>query len=127
MTKNVWNEEKMDDNGRSKLIRDSAVLPQTGVDDIESDFYTGLLHSHKLVRPGEVDDFHKTYRFGVFNPFNKLTKTREFLFFTKPDLNILARDDVTGTLTTTNGRLNEALEYIPFWRDIAKNRKVWFI
>ena len=118
-----WNEEKMDDGGRSKLIRDSIILPETRVNDIESDFFTGLLHSHKLVRPGEVDEFHKTYRFGTFNPYNKLTKSREFLFFTKPDLNILARNDTTGSLTTTNGKLNEALEYIPFWRDLAKYRK----
>ena len=108
----------MSDGGQSKLIRESAVSAYNA-SDIESSNYTSLLHSHNQFRRNEIDLYNKTYRFGLFNPYGAVTTSREFLFFTKPDLNILARDDNTGSLT---GGLNSNLASSPFWVDLYQSR-----
>lgn len=117
-----WNDPKMDDNNASSNTRDTNVSVNTAK-DADNSYYNSLLHSHNIFRRNEIDVYHKTYRFGLFNPYSSLSKTREFLFFTKPDLNIFARDDNTGVLTKSSGVLNSSLANIPFWIDLAKNRK----
>lgn len=109
----------MDDNGTSNIIRNRN-YSTNDYKNINSTFYKPLLHANNIFERNEIDLFNKTYRFGVFNPYGALTTTREYLFFTKPDLNIYYRDDSTGSLT--KGKvLNDALQGYPFWVDLANN------
>ena len=115
------------DNNTSNAIRDSKINPAYSEYPIKGqipDFNDSLAikaarHSVNLFDREEINLYDKTYRFGLFNPYGTVTTTREFLFFTKPDLHIYERDDKTGSLT---GRLVEGIRNIPFWVDLATNR-----
>ena len=104
----------------------------TGVDDyghsknvINQDIITthqanGVLESIKnasgLRRSYDIDYFNRYYRFGVIDPYTALSKTKEFLFFTKPDLYIYHRLD---TLSYAGTTLRPELEQIPFWVELS--------
>lgn len=42
-----------------------------------------------LFNRGELEWHTKFYRFGCLNPCNQITRTREYLFFTRPDLHLM--------------------------------------
>ena len=54
-----------------------------------------LLRSNGIFSRSEIDKniYTKFSRFGVINPYNGLNRTREFLFFTRPNLHIMASVD----------------------------------
>lgn len=110
----------IDDNGYSVQIRDQA-LPAREASDIESSNYSSILHSHHIFQRDEIDLFNKTYRFGLFNPYNTTTTTREYLFFTKPDLNIYKRYDDTGELCAGPVLVDQLSSYA-YWRDLALSK-----
>lgn len=80
-----------------------------------------LLQSYGLRSKSEIDDslYTKTFRFGLMNPYGSISTGREFLFFTKPDLNIYRYEDKVVNIN----KLNEELTKIPFWKDLFKNKK----
>lgn len=55
----------------------------------------------------------KFSRFGCIDPYNSLSTTREYLFFTKPDLNIFDGTDDT--------KLNSYTSKIPYFCDLFNN------
>ena len=55
----------------------------------------------------------KFARFGYIDPYNSLSTTREYLFFTKPDLNIFDGTDDT--------KLNSYTSKIPYFCDLFNN------
>lgn len=75
----------------SKFIKDMNVISQdgSGLDITNSKLYRSLLASKNLLPPENDDLFTKTFRFGYYNLEAPLSKVKEYLFFTKPDLNIL--------------------------------------
>lgn len=111
----------MSDHGASKNLRNSNISVSSAK-DIDSNSYKSILHSHNIFDRNEIDLFNKTYRFGLFNPYGAVTTTKEFLFFTKPDLNIIKRDDTTGVLVGQN-ILTDYLSNLPYWKDLIKNKK----
>lgn len=70
-----------------------------------------LFRAYNLHSRSEMDYENKFNRFGVLDPYRALGKTREYLFFTKPDLQLL----------TKSGSLDPQLTNIPFFVE-AKNR-----
>ena len=52
-----------------------------------------LLRSNGIFSRSDIDAniYTKFSRFGVINPYNGLNRTREFLFFTRPNLHIMAK------------------------------------
>lgn len=111
----------MDDSGQSAKIRDMA-LNKISAGNMDGDFFKSILHYYNQFDRSEIDLFNKTYRFGIFNPYGAVTTTREFLFFTKPDLNIFKRYDDSGTLYGGPILVDE-LEAYPYWRDMKKSKK----
>lgn len=111
---------EFDDGGYSKKLVDGSFHP-SNVKDIDSYIYKGLKHSHNIFDREEIDLFNKTYRFGLFNPYNTATKTKEFLFFTKPDLNIYARSDEG--IYEGGPVLNDRLKYSAYWKDMLRSKK----
>ena len=76
-----------------------------------------LYHAHGIFDPKNIDYFGKRYRNGILNPYQTVSRVREYLFFTKPDLNILAQDitgKVKGGCKASN--LFSTLQDIPFWQ-----------
>lgn len=115
----------MDDNGTSSKILGVNLNKNSEVDsfisiDPEKDFIKSLLHANHIYYNKEIDLYNKTYRFGLFNPHNTITNAREFVFFTKPDLSIIDRNDLTGTVGEV---LCDGLKYREFWKDLSTNRK----
>ena len=77
-----------------------------------------IYHAHNLFGRGEIDIFHRHYRYGISNPYEALTNTREYLFFTKPDLNIHEMNESPDGSTVNPTNLNSALSGIPFWSEL---------
>ena len=76
-----------------------------------------IYHSNNIFLPKETDYFSKRYRYGVLNTYQALTTCREYLFFTKPDLNIYERDERNRDGTPLS-KLNPGLESYSFWREL---------
>lgn len=81
-----------------------------------SDYMKNIYHSANIFQRNEIDLFNKTYRFGLSNPYNVLSNTKEFLFFTKPDLHIYKRDDDNGI---TSNSLVDGISDLPFWKNLT--------
>lgn len=111
----------VDDGGASASIRDKNFSSAEAADP-DSSIYSSVYHSHNMFRRNEIDLFNKTYRFGVFNPWEAATETKEFLFFTKPDLNIYARDQDNGQLLG-GPVLIEELQPYAYWKDLIASKK----
>lgn len=123
-------DEKYGDGGRSSrnlkdefsidISKDFLTLNDTAVD------FTGsskddIYHAYNIYTPGEIDYVSKRYRNGIINPYQSLTTTREYLFFTKPDLNIYQQDAAAkvNVKNPTANQLSSALRDLPFWNDMA--------
>lgn len=85
------------------------------------DAKTDIYHSGNLFSRSEVRNslYTKTFRFGLMNPYGAISTSREYLFFTKPDLNIFDTDENLMANTTL---LQEGLRNIFFWTDLRDHR-----
>ena len=102
----------MEDNGKSVSIINN---PFTTDKIYSMDYFKGLKHSKNLFDSEELNLYDNTYRFGILNPSMALSGVREVLFFTKPDLSIMTRNDETGDVGTS---LNPALASRTFWAEM---------
>ena len=88
-----------------------------------------IYHPVNLFSEQETDLIHKRYRYGILNAYMGLNNTREFLFFTKPDLNIILNPGTTGNPSTNtvsisgntipgDNYLNGVLNNYPYWKEL---------
>jgi len=135
------NDTKQDGNKGRMILNDRMPGITGATSDIalqdaymNSDLYKLALHGSNFFQKDEIDLYNNIYRFGLYNPYGAVTNLREYLFFTKPDLNILARDDLTGSFITnkSNGTkngskvsnsLSSGLANLPFWTELLQERK----
>lgn len=111
----------MDDGGKSEEIKN--IVPSSdNVNNTSDLLYKSILHSHNIYEKNEIDLINKTYRFGVFNQHSVATTTKEFLFFTLPDLSIFKRNDPQDGGNVISGQLNNALNEYPYWREMSTYR-----
>ena len=68
-----------------------------------------VLNANKLYSRSQIEWYTKFNRFGCLDPYNTLGNTREYLFFTKPDLHIVE----PGTMN-----LNPELKAQPFFVEL---------
>ena len=118
------------DGGKSKSIMEksygSNILDYNEDDDkldreiVHTDLYKIALHGANIFEKDEIDLYHNMYRFGLYNPYGALTSLKEYLFFTKPDLNIIEREPTTGRFTDYS--LAEGLDNLDFWKDLKAER-----
>lgn len=111
------------DDGRSTAILD----PYYATLKKDKDPYTdlsvkSLMHSNHLYSQSEINQYlyTDTFRFGFIAPSDTLSIGKEYLFFTKPDLNIIAQND---NATVKSNVLNSALASRPYWVDLYNSRK----
>ena len=76
-------------------------LSRLGKMDDSTDRYFNMLNSNLLFAKN-VDWYTGVNRYGWLNPFDNDKVVKEFLFFTKPDLNIFAGDEVNDENGTNN-------------------------
>lgn len=110
----------MDDDGYSKDIHSSliTVSEARNISLNSEDKYSSIFHSKGLYKRSEIDYFNKRYRFGVLNPYQQMTTCREYLFFTKPDLNIFPRNNKTGVPAE---KMHDYLSTKPYWIELVQN------
>lgn len=72
-----------------------------------------ILMAHGIYRQEQIEWYTKFCRFGCLDVVDAVTTTREYIFFTKPDLHIFNG--------TNQAKLNSELAGIPLWAD-AFNR-----
>ena len=100
---------------------------QTALGSESSDLFKSIYHSSNIYTETETDLFHNRYRYGVLNAYQTLTNSREFLFFTKPDLNIIPSSDnntpvvnISGSSIDYNTYLNGVLQNYPYWIELCQ-------
>ena len=113
-----------EDGGYSNQIISQEVTPEsitTGAMTGDSmDFFKGVSHANGLFQRNEIDLFHKRYRFGLLNPWENLSNVREYLFFTKPDLNIFPRSN-EDSIGTPSMNMHEYLQTQPYWAELERS------
>lgn len=72
--------------------------------------FDDLLHSNLIYNRQDLCWYEKFIRFGALDPYNNLSQSKEYIFFTKPDCHIF-------TPNTTS--LQPALQNSPFFIDMA--------
>ncbi len=106
---------KIQSSAAPDQIAKSKVSNKDLTDPSSSKYAKLIYHSANFFSEDELDLYRKTYRFGYFG-IDTLSAAREYLFFTRPDLNIVDVDSKSYDL----------LPYykgIPFWEDLYANRK----
>lgn len=71
-----------------------------------------IAQSHGIYERGDMPWYTKFSRWNYFDPYDTMGKTREFIFMTKPDLNLFKNGDVN--------HLNDELKGIPFFEDAIR-------
>ena len=84
--------------------------PPSSIINMESKDMNDLLKSNLIYNRQDLCWYEKFNRFGAMDPYNNLSQSKEYLFFTKPDCHIFTPD-------TTN--LQPVLANNPFFIDAA--------
>lgn len=79
----------------------------------ESSDMKALMRSNGIYDRYQMDWYKKFSRFGIIDPYNTLTGTKEYIFITKPDLCIL----------NSSGNINRALASNAFFIDAVRRYK----
>lgn len=82
-------------------------------------YFEPLLNANGLRKRTDINYFTQRYRFGIMDPYHQLQHAREYLFFTKPDLNIYQRNE-DGTV---RDEMNEYLQTQPEWMEFDAHHK----
>lgn len=91
---------------------------------IKSGYFDGVKQAAGLFERNKIDLVNKRYRFGVYTPSDTIHTLKEYLFFSKPDLNIYPAANASN-----NGqiRLNKGLENETYWMELLdKNPEVFY-
>ena len=84
---------------------------------IRKESFKQEVNSNRIFDRDQIEWYDKFNRFGLLDPYNALSGSKEYLFFTKPDLHLME----------TNGNLNPELETDPFFKDLYERyRKVMY-
>lgn len=72
----------------------------------------------------DMEWYTKFFRFGYLNPSDQLSTTREYLFFTRPDLNIINNDGELEGILSNDNYFNDAFNrYRPVLHQLQKRRE----
>ena len=80
-----------------------------------------VLASNHIFSKNDIKKYNRFSRYGYIDPYNTEQVTREFLFFTKPNLNIFG--DGTGNTIPYDSELNSYLANIPFFNEANARHK----
>lgn len=80
------------------------------------------LASNQIFSKNDIKKYNKFSRYGYIDPYNTEQATREFLFFTKPDLCLFGEYNVNGA-RSYDAELNSDLKNIPFFVEANERHK----
>lgn len=106
-----YKQSKVDINNKNKLSQSFSSGYSTDEEIMK------LLRSHGLYRRADIDLYGSMFRFGCMDPYNIVNSTREYVFFTKPDLNIYSADKNlnSGAADINGGKVTVGLDKNPFF------------
>lgn len=81
--------------------------------DLEALLRSRGIYSRDFIEKGLYNNFNRFGYNGIIDPYNIPTVTKEYVFFTKPDLNILVQNNGDSSYPD----LNKSLVNYPFFRD----------
>lgn len=90
---------------------------------INFDYMKEVLAANQLFSKNDIQRYNKFSRYGYADPYNIDQVSREFLFFTKPDLNLFSSSDGNGGPTGYDSDLIPYLQTIPFFSEANKRYK----
>ena len=110
----------IDDKNYSSYQYDKQItdMQRNAIKSGDLSYFDATMHANGLWKLEEIDYFDHRYRFGIMNPYQQISSAREYLFFTKPDLNIYPRSPKDGT---PDNKLQLYLQTQPEWQNYAKN------
>lgn len=139
ITKLAKNQDLKDKNGNTYLSTTKYANTKVDESDLHKDrtvndkgiAYMGqLLRSNGIFSRSDIDAniYTKFSRFGVINPYNGLNRTREFLFFTRPNLHIMASvneaaEDKGANVSISSEVLYSELGSNLFFQDLVMRHK----
>ena len=105
------------------------------IDDIKNhqltsdsdNYFSSIEHYAGIYKRDEIDLVNKRYRFGINTVSDTIHTVKEYLFFTKPDLNIYPNP--VSIANSYNGplKLNEGLQSQVYWMELLdKNPEVFY-
>lgn len=100
------------DNGVKDIVNANTSNKNT---PIESLLRSRGIYSRNYIERGLYNNFNR-FGYNIIDPYNTPTVTREYVFFTKPDLNILTTTD--GVTDGDYKDLNKNLVNYPFFTDV---------
>lgn len=103
-------------NNTPKTISDSAY--KNSKPDITSVEAKALRKKYGIMNVSDTDLFYKFKRYNVIDPYNHMGLTREYVFFTKPNLQIF----ITNNSSENSGNLREYLLNQSIFLDAYYNR-----
>ena len=109
----------IDDGGYSSSQYDRQItdLQRNTIKSGDLSYFDATMHANGLWKLDEIDYFNQRYRFGIMNPYQQLSSAREYLFFTKPDLNIYPR----GSNGAPSNEMQAYLQTQPEWQNYGQN------
>ena len=101
-------------------LTDSLTLSSSGI-KVENDDVKSIMNSATIYTRSEIEWYTKFSRWGYMDPYNVLNGTKEYVFFTKPDLHIFNNKNTTSLNPeiANNSLFREAMErYNPVLRQL---------
>ena len=117
---NITNETGLSGKTTSPSIQDDGGFWNVSSNDTQYNQIKDAEHTNNIFSRGEISSslYTKTFRFGLMNPYGSVSTGREYLFFTKPDLNIFDTDE--NLVVSQN--LNSGLQDIAFWMELKRRK-----
>lgn len=85
--------------------------------------FSDLLKSAGYYTRSQIELYDKFSRFGYFNPYTSLVKTREYIFFTKPDLHLF-RDGGSSELNVQIAKDPFFIDMLHRYKDVLKQLQI---
>ena len=87
------------------------LLERPGTPNITTDTFYDAIKEARIYKATDDDWHYKFNRFGCIDPFTRLTSVKEYLFFTRPDLNLIS---------LSTGKINSQLVNVPYFVDMFR-------
>lgn len=101
----------------SRTDRENVIFTPNNVNNNNNTVFELIKNHYGLRSRNDIDIFTRRYRFGLFNPYENLSKTKQFVFFTKPDLYIMKYESEDSDVASST-QLRDELANRPFWQEL---------
>lgn len=111
-------------HGKRRAISEDNYGSENSINDqssYERRYEKLIYRSNNFVTSTELVNgiYNSHYRFGVLNDKQMVDTCREYIFFTKPQLNIYKQNNADGSVTSGQEKLHPGLKDYPYWQELS--------